>query len=193
MGRAGSGARLREGALAFGYRVRSPARLTICVITHIMDRMVRQLRDEIRQTKPFASLEQEVVLSLGRTWALLDHAFAEALKPYGITPTQYNVLRILRGAGEAGLCRAEITERMLTRVPDVTRLLDRLEAVGLITRERDAVDRRYVTARITEKGLALLEELEELVLEMHRGPCSALNPSEQRALIDMLARIRAAL
>lgn len=155
--------------------------------------MTAQLRDELRQTKPFTSLEQEVFLSLGRTWALLDHAFAEALKPYGITPTQYNVLRILRGAGEAGLCRAEVMDRMLTRVPDVTRLLDRMEAAGLISRERDAADRRYVTTRITEKGLALLDELEELVHEMHRGPCSALDRSEQRALIDMLGRIRAAL
>src|SRR5690606_39843700 len=132
--------------------------LTIYVTTHIFDGMTAQLRDELRQTKPFTSLEQEVFLSLGRTWALLDHAFAEALKPYGITPTQYNVLRILRGAGEAGLCRAEITERMLTRVPDVTRLLDRLEAVGLITRERDAVDRRYVTARIQAEGMARRSE-----------------------------------
>lgn len=155
--------------------------------------MSPDLRAEIRQARPFSSPEQEAFLSIGRTWAVLEHSFSEALKPYGITPTQYNVLRILRGAGEAGLCRAEVMDRMLTRVPDVTRLLDRMEAAGLISRERDAADRRYVTTRITEKGLALLDELEELVHEMHRGPCSALDRSEQRALIDMLGRIRAAL
>lgn len=84
--------------------------------------MNTRLRDEIKQTR-FSSLEQEAYLSLGRTWAVLEHATAEALKPHGNTPTQYNMLRILRGAGEKGLCRSEVMERMIARVPDATRLL----------------------------------------------------------------------
>lgn len=78
--------------------------------------MTRRLRDEIKQTRPFASREQEAYLSVGRTWSVLEHALSEALKPHGITPTQYNVLRILRGAGERGLCRSEVMERMIARV-----------------------------------------------------------------------------
>jgi DNA-binding MarR family transcriptional regulator len=89
--------------------------------------MSTDLRDEIKHRRPFSSLEQEAHLSLGRTWALLEHAVADALKPYQVTPTQFNVLRILRGAGEQGLCRSEIVDRMIAPVPDATRLLDRME------------------------------------------------------------------
>src|SRR5215212_5742803 len=100
--------------------------------------MPPRLSDEIKQTKPFTSLEHEAVLSLERTAAVLSHAFGELLKPYGVTPTQYNVLRILRGAGSTGLCRHEVRDRMVAQVPDVTRLLDRLEEMGLVERERDS-------------------------------------------------------
>ena len=85
-----------------------------------------KLQEEIRQTRPFATVEQEASLSIARTAALLEHAVGEALKPYGLTPTQYNALRILRGAGDDGLCRNEVGERMVAIVPDATRLLDRL-------------------------------------------------------------------
>jgi DNA-binding MarR family transcriptional regulator len=152
--------------------------------------MPNSLRDEILQNRPFACLEQEAFLSLGRTWAVLDHAFAEALKPHGITPTQYNVLRILRGAGESGFCRAEVMKRMVAKVPDATRLLDRMEAAGLIERERRTVDRRYVSARITEAGLRLLTDLDEPVLALHRLHFGMLDEAELRGLIDMHARIR---
>jgi DNA-binding MarR family transcriptional regulator len=120
--------------------------------------MPSRLQAEIKQNKPFASLEHEAVLGLMRTAAIVDHATDEALRPYGITGTQYNVLRILRGAGPNGLCGREIGERMITRVPDVPRLLERLEKAGFISRERDSNDRRHVTARITDKGQTLLEE-----------------------------------
>mgnify|MGYP002622256138 CR=1 FL=1 len=95
---------------------------------------MKELREELKQNRPFRSAEQEALLALQRTAAVFDHAFSEAMKPWGITPTQYNVLRILRGAGDKGLCRHEIGDRMVTRVPDVTRLLDRMEAAGLIER-----------------------------------------------------------
>ena len=119
--------------------------------------MKSNLRAEIKQQKPFDSLEQEVHLNLERTTAVLSHAFAEALKPFDVTPTQYNVLRILRGAGPAGLCRNDVRDRMVSQVPDVTRLMDRLEESGLIERERSATDRRQVASRITAKGLDVLE------------------------------------
>ncbi|MDX1393234.1 MAG: MarR family transcriptional regulator [Gemmatimonadota bacterium] len=122
--------------------------------------MTQTLRDEIKQAKPFRSPREEAYLNLVRSGALLQHSFAEMMKPYGITSTQYNVLRILRGAGKAGLCRHEIRDRMLTPVPDVTRLLDRLVNAGLVTRERSEADRRLVTARITEEGLATLADLD---------------------------------
>jgi len=153
--------------------------------------MNTRLQDEIKQTRPFAGLEQEAYLSLGRTWAILDHSTAESLRVHEITPTQYNVLRILRGAGEDGLCRGEVMERMVARVPDATRLLDRMESAGLIMRERSREDRRFVTTRITEKGLQLLAELDEKVLELHRRQFAGLDEKALRLLIELLGAVRA--
>lgn len=152
--------------------------------------MIRRLQEEIKQTRPFTSLEQEAFLNLGRTWAILDHGMAEALRPHGITPTQYNALRILRGAGAAGLCRNEVMERMIARVPDATRLLDRLQAAGLITRGRSEADRRVVTHRITEAGLQLLSALDDVVMTCHRGQFAALGEARLRALIELLEEVR---
>jgi DNA-binding MarR family transcriptional regulator len=148
------------------------------------------LQDEIKQTRPFASLEQEAFLSLGRTWAVLDHALAEVLKPHGITPTQYNVLRILRGAGAEGLCRSEVMERMIARVPDATRLLDRLEAAGLIERVRSSQDRRFVTTHISQEGLGLLAELDDIVLACHRRHFEILGDAALGGLIEALGQVR---
>jgi len=155
--------------------------------------MSMQLRDEIRQTRPFTSLEQEAYLSLGRTWALLEHSTAESLKLHEITPTQYNVLRILRGAGVQGLCRGEVMERMIARVPDATRLLDRMEAAGLIARERSREDRRFVTTRITEEGLRLLAGLDDAMTELHRRQFAMLDEEALRGLIDLLGNVRASV
>lgn len=152
--------------------------------------MSTRLRDEIKQTRPFSSLEQEAYLSLGRTWAVLEHATAEALKPHGITPTQYNVLRILRGAGEKGLCRSEVMERMIARVPDATRLLDRMEAADLIVRQRSTEDRRFVTTRISDEGLRLLDELDGEVLQLHQRQFAALDEKGLRELIELLGHAR---
>jgi DNA-binding MarR family transcriptional regulator len=152
--------------------------------------MSHQLRDEIKQSRPFSSLEQEAYLNLGRTWASLEHELGEVLREHGITPTQYNVLRILRGAGERGLCRSEIIERMITRVPDATRLLDRMEAAGLIARARDAEDRRFVTTRITEAGLARVAEAETSVLEAHGRQFGSIPPADLRELIRILELAR---
>ena len=163
------------------------------VITYTLRFMMRELRDEIRQTRPFSSLEQEAHLGILRTAAALEHAFGEALKPYGITPTQYNVLRILRGAGEKGLCRNEVGARLVARVPDATRLLDRMETAGLIQRARDGADRRFVTTRISEAGLELLESLDAPVHALHRAQLGHLGEKDLDALIALLGRIREGL
>lgn len=152
--------------------------------------MAARLQDEIRQSRPFDSLEQEAHLSIERTAALLGHAFGEALKAYGVTPTQYNVLRILRGGGDKGLCRNEVRERMVAQVPDATRLLDRMEAAGLIRRDRDAADRRFVTTRLTDEGRRVVDELDEPVRELHRAHLGHLGEEELRTLIDLLGRVR---
>ena len=116
------------------------------------------LQEEIRQRKPFGSAEEEAMLSIARTAAVLEHAAGEMLKKHGLTITQYNALRILRGAGAEGLCRNEIRDRLISRVPDATRLLDRLEDTGLVTRTREGEDRRFVLSRITPAGSTIVSE-----------------------------------
>lgn len=152
--------------------------------------MSTRLREELKQTRPFESREQEAYLNLQRTAALLGHEVAETLKPYDITSTQYNVLRILRGARPAGLCRNDVKERLINPVPDATRLLDRLEAAGLVERARDAEDRRFVMARITERGMRIVEELDRPVAELHRRQLEHLGAEGLRTLIELLERAR---
>lgn len=154
--------------------------------------MPNTLQGEIKQTRPFHSLEQEAMLSIERTAAVFLHRAAETFKPFGITQTQYNVLRILRGAGAGGLCRNEIRDRLVSQVPDVTRLLDRMEEAGLIVRERDTVDRRMVTTRITRPGLLLLEKLDEPVALAHHRDLGHLTGEQLTSLIDLLALARSA-
>lgn len=148
------------------------------------------LRTEIKQTKPFGCIEEEAALSIHRTAAVIEHKFAEALKPHGITGTQYNALRILRGAGKAGLCRNEVRDRLVAQVPDVTRLLDRLEESGLIERERNTSDRRQVATRITGKGLALLKSLDGPVIAMHKAQLGHLSAKQLSSLTELLALVR---
>lgn len=160
------------------------------VATSIVITVANLLRQEIKQTKPFDSLADEAFLNLQRTSDFLTRKVAEALKPFGITPPQYNVLRILRGAGEQGLINREIGERMLTFVPDVTRMLDRLEARNLICRERGIADRRLVTACITAEGLELLSNLDEVFHDFHKHLLGGCSENELSDLIDMLEKLR---
>jgi DNA-binding MarR family transcriptional regulator len=150
-----------------------------------------RLQDEIKQTRPFASAEGEVLLSLARTADVLSRRVSEVLKASALTPTQYNVLRILRGAGSAGLSCSEVTSRMITRDPDTTRMLDRLEARHLVSRSREATDRRVVTTRITEHGLALLAQLDAPVEAQNRRVLGHLGAEKLRALADLLDEARA--
>ena len=125
--------------------------------------MVPKLQEEIKQGKPFRSLQEEVFINILLTADTLSRKLTEMLKRSGLTPAQYNVLRILRGAGECGHACREIGDRMITKDPDVTRLLDRLEDRGLVSRARDERDRRVITVRVTRQGLDLLSELDSEV------------------------------
>jgi DNA-binding MarR family transcriptional regulator len=152
--------------------------------------MRKRLRDEIKQQKPFESLEQEALLNVLHTADILMQRIAAVLKPFKLSHSQYNVLRILRGAGPEGLACQEVAERMITRDPDITRLLDRLEARGLVTRARDQKDRRVVTVRITPEGLRLLEALDQPIAELDRQPLQHLGEQRLRALIQLLELAR---
>ena len=150
------------------------------------------LREELRQTRPFASPSHEAHLSILRTAAVLDDWIEGLLRPYGITLAQYNVLRILRGSPE-GLCRNDVRDRMLTRMPDVTRLLDRMEDAELIWRARGTEDRRLVTTRLTAEGRRLADELDGVLEPEHRRLMAALDDTEHRTLVALLRRIRDAV
>lgn len=152
--------------------------------------MTPALLDEIKQTKPFKSLYEEAVLNIVRTSAVLSDDFEKMIKPYGITGTQYNVLRILRGAGETGLCRNEVRDRLLTRMPDATRLLDRMEKAGLITRVRESEDRRLVTTRLAKKGKQLVDELDPVVARENRNRLGHLSDKQLSSLVTLLTIAR---
>lgn len=152
-----------------------------------------KLQEEIRQTRPFATVEQEASLSIARTAALLEHAVGEALKPYGLTPTQYNALRILRGAGDDGLCRNEVGERMVAIVPDATRLLDRLDQMGLVTRSREGTDRRFVRSRLTAPGRQLVDSLDAVMTDLHARHLGHLGEDRLRTLVELLEAARSKL
>jgi DNA-binding MarR family transcriptional regulator len=152
--------------------------------------MVGKHKDDIKQDKPFASLEAEVFLNLMRTADALARSGEAILKPVGLSLTQYNVLRILRGAGEQGLCCRELAERMITRDPDVTRLLDRLEQRGLLARSRDSKDRRIITIRISAAGRRVLKDLDTPVAKHHRKQLSHMCQGDLRKLIELLGAAR---
>jgi len=152
--------------------------------------MAGQLRAELRQPKPFRSLEAEAYLNVLRTSTQLLAEFVELLRPYEITQPQYNVLRILRGAGDGGLPSGEIGDRMVNRDPDMTRLLDRMEARGLVSRQRGPADRRVVTARLTDEGRRVVDALDGPVQAMHARQLGHLAEDELRTLIALLERVR---
>ena len=129
--------------------------------------------------------EEAAFLELLRTTDLLSRGLVEVLKAEGLSATQYNVLRILRGAPRGLPCR-EIASRMITRDPDVTRLLDRLERRGLISRCRENTDRRTVMVRITPEGLRLLTRLDKPVRATHRKQLGPLGQKRLRALTELL-------
>ena len=145
----------------------------------------------MKETKKARGTREEAAfLDLLRTCDLLSRGPAQFLKSEDLSPTQYNVLRILRGA-PPGLPCGEIANRMITRDPDITRLLDRLEKRDLISRCRETKDRRMVVARITPQGLKLLARLDEPIQEMHRKQLGHLGPARLNKLQDLLVAARA--
>lgn len=125
------------------------------------------LKTEIEQQRPFSSPEEEALLNLLRTADRLERSIQHKIRPWGITATQYNVLRILRGAGPEGLACAAIGQRMITAEPDITRLLGRLKALKLVRQRRDRQDRRVVCTQISEAGIELLRSMDPVIA---RGP-----------------------
>ncbi len=150
------------------------------------------LRHEIRQSRPFRSRGQEAMLGVLRTASLVRQKVAEMIEPYDLTIQQYNVLRILRGAGGEPLPTLEIGERMIEHSPGVTRLLDRLEGKGLVSRERCAADRRQVLCRIRPAGLDLLAAMDGPVDAMEQSALEQLTVEELDTLIGLLDRVRQA-
>lgn len=149
-----------------------------------------RLQREIKQSRPFRSLSQEAAIGLLRTADVFRRRAAQVLEAEDVTLQQYNVLRILRGAGPEGLPTLEIAERMIEQAPGITRLLDRLEKKRLVARERCPTDRRQVTCRISRTGLALLARLDPRVDALDDTMLGDLSPAEFRTLIQLLDRIR---
>lgn len=149
-----------------------------------------RLKDLIRQTKPFSSPEEETMLTILRTADVLGYRLAQFFKKRRLTPTQYNVLRIVRGAGAPGALCSEVGARLITRVPDVTRLLDRLERQGLIARERQLDDRRAVRVRLTRKGSDLLARIDPEVEAFHRECLKHMPRKALAQLNELLDRAR---
>ena len=152
--------------------------------------VTKQLQAEIKQKAPFASVEEEVYLNLLRTGEALSQSVENLLRTSGLSGTQYNVLRILRGAGAGGLTCGETSERMVTHDPDITRLLDRLEKRNLITRARDTRDRRVVTVRITREGLSLLAKLDKPLVDLHQNLFRHVTRDDLRKLSSLLEKVR---
>ncbi len=149
------------------------------------------LKEEIAQQRPFSSLEQEALLNLFRTADCLERAGQRRIRAWGITSTQYNVLRILRGAQPQGLTCSAIGDRMITAEPDITRLLARLKGLKLIRQQRDKRDKRVVWTQISPSGLALLNETDPVVEQLTKELLGHLGEEQLATLIHLLERVRA--
>ena len=155
-----------------------------------MKRTRSALQQEIQQTRPFRSAAEEGVVGLFRTADHLRRLLCSVVEPGGITLQQYNVLRILRGAGTSGLPTLEIADRMIEQAPGVTRILDRMELKGLVSRERCAEDRRQVLCYITGAGSALLAALDEPMHGAARQAMAPLRAGDVRLLIRLMDALR---
>ena len=152
--------------------------------------MAARAHDLAETSRNSRSPEQIAFLQIQKTADALMKDVTDVLKPARLSPTQYNVLRILRGAGAAGLACGKIADRMITREPDMTRLLDRLEKRQLIRRGRDTADRRVVRARITGNGLNVLAGLDKPVVAAHKRQLGHLGRRRLQELIRLLGDVR---
>ena len=149
------------------------------------------LRDEIKQTRPFTSPSHEAVVSILRTAAVVQRYISQVVEGSGVTIQQYNVLRILRGAGSVGLPTLAIRDRMIEEAAGITRLLDKLETAGHVVRERSTPDRRQVLCQITPAGLRLLTALDEPVDAANHLALTMLDDQEKQSLVELLGAVRA--
>jgi len=152
--------------------------------------MKRRLRSELKQNKPFPTLEEEVVVEVQRTAQVVVRWVAEALRPSKLTLPQFNVLRILRGARPGSLSSTEIAERMIADAPDLTRLLDRLEAAGFVEKARDTRDRRVVNVRATAAGIELVEAASLAMRRRVQEELKSMGPRKLETLADLLEQMR---
>ena len=151
------------------------------------------IRDELKQTRPFSSPAAEAVVSILRTAAVMQRHVSQVVEGSGITIQQYNVLRILRGAGTIGLPTLAIRDRMIEEAAGITRLLDKLETAGYVVRERSTPDRRQVLCQITPVGLRILAQLDEPVDTANEFALEGLDDAEKNALVELLGAVRARL
>ncbi|HEX9161792.1 MAG TPA: MarR family transcriptional regulator [Thermoanaerobaculia bacterium] len=151
------------------------------------------IQEEIKQSRPFRTRSQEAAVALMRTADMVRRAVSAIVEPHDITPQQYNVLRILRGAGDKGLPTLEIAERMIEQTPGITRLIDRLEAKDLVSRQRCETDRRQVFCTITREGLALLRKLDGPIRDADDWALAELSTRELTSLVTLLDKARTGL
>ncbi|WP_411281204.1 MarR family winged helix-turn-helix transcriptional regulator [Gemmatimonas sp.] len=154
---------------------------------------VRTLQEEIQQSRPFRSQAQEATIALMRTASAVNRRFARVVEPHGLSLAQYNVLRILRGAGSEGLPTLAIRDRMIDEGSTVTRLLDKLEQASLVSRDRSRPDRRQVLCTITPAGEALLATLDPQIDATDLTTMAMLTAEQRALLLSILAAIRAGL
>ena len=167
--------------------------MTIFVYNEYYGFVPGKLQQEIQQTKAIRLLEEETTLNIVRTADVLMLALADVLKPLLLSATQYNVLRILRGAGSGGASCKDIGGRLVARDPDITRLMDRLEQRGLVSRDRAKEDRRVVAHRLTRAGLELANELDRPIEALHRKIMGHMKAAKLRELIGLLEEVRAGI
>jgi len=148
------------------------------------------LQRELKKNGPFESLEQEAYISLLRTHSLLSVQFDRLFREHGISSPQYNILRILRGQKGDGLPSLEIASQMIACVPDITRLLDRLEKASYVKRERSTDDRRVVNVRITEAGKKLLAKLDKPIRDAELGSLGHMTKKELTEMIQIMVKAR---
>jgi DNA-binding MarR family transcriptional regulator len=148
-----------------------------------------KLQHELKKQQPFTSAEQEAALSLVRTSDRLQISFARLLREHGLTPSQYNILRILRGEGKP-LPILEIASRTVSVVPGITGLIDRLEKAGFVNRLRCERDRRMIYVALTDQGLQSLADLDDPMMTLHRELLGHLSFAELKELIRLLEKVR---
>jgi DNA-binding MarR family transcriptional regulator len=154
--------------------------------------MATSLRNELKKRGPFASVEQEAMLSIMRTNDLLQNRLARLLREYGLTLSQYNVLRILRGEGKPLPC-LEVAERMIQVAPAITRVVEQLKMMDLINKTQSSEDRRVFTIELKPAGMRLLEELDQPVLDLHATLMNGVKASDLKSLIRTLETVRSAV